>query len=67
MTAAQEKEKAANPGSDFNECAAGCPTMVVVPAGKFWMGSPESERGRSSDEEQHVVTIAKPFGPAKPR
>jgi hypothetical protein len=30
LTAAQEKEKAAKPGSDFKECVTGCPTMVVV-------------------------------------
>ena len=44
LTAEQEKEKAAKPGSDFKECANGCPTMIVVPAGKFTMGSPESEK-----------------------
>jgi len=60
LTAAQEKEKASKPGSDFKECANGCPTMVVVPAGKFTMGSPESEGGRS-EGPQHEVTIAKPF------
>ena len=40
LSAEQEKEKAAHPGSDFKECANGCPTMIVVPAGKFTMGSP---------------------------
>ena len=36
--------------------------MVVVPAGKFMMGSPESEEDRFDDEgPQHEVTIAKPF------
>jgi formylglycine-generating enzyme required for sulfatase activity len=62
LTAAQEKEKAAKPGSDFKECANGCPTMVVVPAGKFLMGSPETEEDRSRNEgPQHEVTIARPF------
>jgi formylglycine-generating enzyme required for sulfatase activity/MinD-like ATPase involved in chromosome partitioning or flagellar assembly len=66
LTAEQEKEKAAKPGSDFKECATGCPTMVVVRAGKFTMGSPESEEGRSNDEgPQHEVTIAKPFAIGK--
>jgi formylglycine-generating enzyme required for sulfatase activity len=36
--------------------------MVVVPAGKFIMGSPESEKERKENEgPQHEVTIAKPF------
>jgi hypothetical protein len=62
LTIAQEKEKAAKPGSEFNECVTGCPTMVVVPAGKFMMGSPASEKGRrDNDGPQHEVTIAKPF------
>jgi formylglycine-generating enzyme required for sulfatase activity len=62
LTVAQEKEKAAMPGAEFTECAIGCPTMVVVPEGKFTMGSPEGEHGRFGDEgPQHAVTIAKPF------
>jgi formylglycine-generating enzyme required for sulfatase activity len=61
LTVAQEKEKAATPGSEFNECVTGCPTMVVVPAGKFMMGSPVSERDHRKDESLHDVTIAKPF------
>jgi formylglycine-generating enzyme required for sulfatase activity len=61
LTAEQEKEKA-KPGSEFAECLTGCPTMVVVPAGRFMMGSPESEKGRSESEgPQREVTIAKPF------
>ena len=35
--------------------------MVLVPAGKFKMGSPASEKGRVSDETQHEVTLTKPF------
>jgi formylglycine-generating enzyme required for sulfatase activity len=62
LTAELEKEKAANPGSDFKECANGCPTMIVVPGGRFMMGSPEKEMGRSNDEgPQHEVTIAMSF------
>ena len=35
--------------------------MVLIPAGKFLMGSPASEKGRNDDEVQHEVTITKPF------
>ena len=56
LTVGQEKVQAAKPGSDFKECANGCPTMIVVPAGKFTMGSPESEKNRNNDEgPQHEV------------
>lgn len=36
--------------------------LVLIPAGKFMMGSPESEKDRGSDEgPQHEVEITKPF------
>ena len=35
--------------------------MVLIPAGTFMMGSPESEAERSDDETQHQVTISKPY------
>ena len=35
--------------------------LVLIPAGKFMMGSPASERGRADNETQHEVTITKPF------
>ena len=35
--------------------------MAYVPAGKFKMGSPETEKDREDDETQHEVTITKPF------
>ena len=38
-----EEEKAAKPGSEFKECSSGCPVMIVIPSGKFSMGSPENE------------------------
>ena len=66
LTAEQEKEKAAKPRSDFKECANGCPTMIVVPAGKFTMGSPMSDKDRNNDEgPQREVTIGQPFAVGK--
>ena len=35
--------------------------MVLIPAGKFKMGSPESEKGHSKAETQHEVTLTNPF------
>ena len=35
--------------------------MVLIPAGKFMMGSPVSETGRRDIETQHEVTLTKPF------
>jgi formylglycine-generating enzyme required for sulfatase activity len=35
--------------------------LVLIPAGKFTMGSPEDEKNRSDDEQQHEVEISKPF------
>ena len=35
--------------------------MVLIPAGKFKMGSPASEKNRFDVETQHEVTITKPF------
>ena len=48
-------------GEVFRDCEA-CPEMVVVPAGRFIMGSPESEEERGNSEgPQHQVTIGTPF------
>jgi sulfatase modifying factor 1 len=36
-------------------------TFVLIPAGKFRMGSPLNEPHRNRDEVQHLVTINQPF------
>jgi formylglycine-generating enzyme required for sulfatase activity len=48
----------------FRDCP-DCPEMVVVPAGKFTMGSPTNEPGRTRWEEQVRVSIAAPFAVGK--
>ena len=49
------------PGARLRDCG-DCPSMVVIPAGQFLMGSPATESGRFEDEgPQHAVTIARPF------
>jgi hypothetical protein len=56
-----DRERALKPKDSFRECA-GCPEMIVMPAGRFTMGSRETEEGRSGDESpQHAVTFARPF------
>jgi len=35
--------------------------LVLIPAGRFRMGSPPEEKDRSKDEMQHWVTITRPF------
>jgi formylglycine-generating enzyme required for sulfatase activity len=49
--------------TQFKDCA-GCPRMVVLPAGEFTMGSPPSEPHRGAESE-HRVTIATPFAVSK--
>jgi formylglycine-generating enzyme required for sulfatase activity len=59
-------QEALAPASGFKECATGCPALIVVPAGKFVMGSPENDPGRApSQSPRHEVTIARPFAVSK--
>jgi formylglycine-generating enzyme required for sulfatase activity len=63
LTATQEREL--KPKDRFRECE-DCPEMVVVPAGRFTMGSPSEEKERDGDEgPQHAVTIRQPFAVGK--
>jgi formylglycine-generating enzyme required for sulfatase activity len=66
LTSEQERDKTAKPGSDFNECTNGCPTMIVIPGGRFTMGSPDTDEDRKKNEgPQHEVTFSKPFAVGK--
>jgi formylglycine-generating enzyme required for sulfatase activity/lipoprotein NlpI len=68
-----ERERALKVGDEFAECKKGCPTMVVIPAGKFTMGAPDDELRAAHkigviddrDKPAHEVTIAKPFAVGK--
>ena len=60
-----DQERALKPKDEFQECET-CPRMVVVPAGKFLMGSPPGEEKRDADEgPEHEVTISRPFAVGK--
>lgn len=48
-------------GHVFKDCS-DCPSMVVVPEGRFTMGSPAYEGDRSKDEgPEHEVVFSRPF------
>ena len=57
-----------HPFTSFRDCAQEiCPEMVLLPAGRFMMGSPSDEEGRWDDRESphHEVTISEPFALGK--
>jgi formylglycine-generating enzyme required for sulfatase activity len=55
------EEIALRPLDHFRECES-CPEMIVIPAGRFLMGSGKGEAGSTSDESpQHLVNFVQPF------
>ena len=51
------------PGSTFKDCK-DCPEMVVIPAGKFMMGSEvktEMKDGNRGEGPVHEITFKQPF------
>ncbi len=48
------------PGEAFSDCR-NCPEMVVLPAGRFLMGSPDSEEGHRPNERQMQITFSRSF------
>ncbi len=67
VDAQEAPEEMAGPvvGDTFRDCA-GCPEMVVVPAGTFNMGSNAAEESRDDDEGPvHQVTVSVPFAVGK--
>jgi len=61
----QAEAKELSPGASFRDCSE-CPEMVVIPGGRFRMGSPSNEPDRYDDEgPQRDVSIAKAFAVGK--
>ena len=68
LTAKAEHDIAAKPLEDFHECAAGCPAMIVVPAGRFTMGQAEPDPSNPLEKHtvpRHAVVFARPFAISK--
>jgi len=62
---AQGKSAVSGSTGSLRDCPV-CPEMVMLPAGEFIMGSPETERGRESNEgPQRKVVFERPFAIGK--
>ncbi len=65
LAAEQGGTQAPKLGAEFRDCAR-CPAMVVIPAGRFTMGSPEDDPDARADERPRPeVTIAGPIAVSK--
>jgi formylglycine-generating enzyme required for sulfatase activity len=68
-TSSHAQDAAPAPGQPFRDTLSdgtSGPEMVVLPAGRFLMGSPDSETGRDFTEGPQVaITIPKPFAVGK--
>jgi formylglycine-generating enzyme required for sulfatase activity len=63
--AGQGSAEALKPGAEFKDCA-NCPAMVVIPAGRFSMGSPKDDPdARANERPRHEVSIASPIAVSK--
>ncbi len=54
-------------GQEFDDCGGAdwCPRMIVLPAGSFQMGSPDTEIGRDGDEGPQHRVFLRPFAAGK--
>lgn len=68
-TSVHAQEATPGPGQTFRDTlgdGTSGPEMVVIPAGRFLMGSPDTEKGRDFTEGPQVaITIPKPFAVGK--
>lgn len=61
----QNRRRSLKPGEKFKDCEM-CPEMIVVPKGKFKIGSPRSEKGRGKDEgPQKTIEFYRTFAAGK--
>ena len=63
-TAESASGPAPEAGTSFRDCA-DCPEMVVIPAGRFWMGCEPDRAFSEMEQPAHEVRIARRFALAK--